>query len=482
MSDPSRAGAEGADALPARRWFSYQPNVTGAGIIASYSRLFWILTVVLGVVAGVSAAALNALLNLAQRIGYGDHGHTFLQAARAAPAWRHFAALLAAAVIVIVGLRLLGRLPASGGTEVSEALWLRQGRLAFRASIARGVLSIVTVGLGVSLGREAAPQLAGAATASKLSEWAKLPLWQRRLLVASGAGAGFAAVYNVPLGGTLFALEVLLGSVAISLVLPALVTSVTATAIAWITLGTGPTYDVPRFAVHPSQIVWAVIVGPLIGLLGVAWVQLIAWATRMRPRRTGRYVAPVVAFSALAALSIPYPQLLGNGKDAVQLAVVGGVSIGTLAVLFALKPLVTAACLGSGSPGGCSRRRSPSACCSRRARDRVDARLARRPRRQLHGDRRRRVPRCGDAGAARGHRARARADAALRRADGADSDRRRGGDDRVPPHGCALDLLGALGSEPGPELSPTASAVALATLHALDDALPAELADRPPAE
>ena len=75
----------------------------------------------LGVVAGVSAAALNALLNLAQRIGYGDHGHTFLQAARAAPAWRHFAALLGAAVIVIVGLRVLGRLPASGGTEVSEA-------------------------------------------------------------------------------------------------------------------------------------------------------------------------------------------------------------------------------------------------------------------------------------------------------------------------------------------------------------------------
>ena len=68
----------------------------------------------------------------------------------------------------------------------------------------------MTVGLGVSLGREAAPQLAGAATASRLAEWAKLPIWQRRLLVASGAGAGFAAVYNVPLGGTLLALEVML--------------------------------------------------------------------------------------------------------------------------------------------------------------------------------------------------------------------------------------------------------------------------------
>jgi CIC family chloride channel protein len=54
----------------------------------------------------------------------------------------------------------------------------------------------------------------------------------------------------------------------------------------------------------------------------------------------------------LVALSIPYPQLLGNGKDIVQLAIVGRFSIGLLAVLFVLKPLVTAACVASGSPGG----------------------------------------------------------------------------------------------------------------------------------
>ena len=67
----------------------------------------------------------------------------------------------------------------------------------------------------------------------------ELPHWQRRLLVASGAGAGFAAVYNVPARGTLLALEVMLGTLALPLVLPALLTSITATAVAWIFLGTG---------------------------------------------------------------------------------------------------------------------------------------------------------------------------------------------------------------------------------------------------
>jgi H+/Cl- antiporter ClcA len=63
-------------------------------------------------------------------------------------------------------------------------------------------------------------------------------------------------------------------------------------------------------------------------------------------------LAPIVIFTALGALAIQYPQLLGNGKELAQLAFVGKLSLGLLAVLFILKPLVTAACLGSGAPGG----------------------------------------------------------------------------------------------------------------------------------
>ncbi len=341
-----------ADKHPRERWFSHQPNVTGQGIIAGYSLRFWRLVVVLGLVTGAGAALLKALLDGVERVSWNYHSGTFLEAVRAAPAWRHVVVLLIAALIVIAGLRLLGRLPGTGGSEVSESLWLRRGRLAFIPSVGRGVLSIVTVGMGVSLGREAAPQLAGAATASRLADWADLPLWQRRLLVASGAGAGFAAIYNVPLGGTLFALEVLLGTLALPLVLPALATSVIATAVAWVTLGTKPTYNVPFYGLSGSHLLWAVLMGPLIGLVAVAWVHLIARANRLRPAGRGRWVAPLVVLGLLGLVSIPYPQLLGNGQDVVQLAVVGDLSIGLLAVLFVLKPLATAGCLGSGALGG----------------------------------------------------------------------------------------------------------------------------------
>lgn len=341
-----------ASRRPSRNWFSPQPNVTGRGIVASYDARFWGIVIVLGVATGIGAAVLVALLHLVEHLAYGYRSGPFLDGVAAAAGWRHVVALVVAAMVLCGGLLLLQRLPTSGGAEVSEALWLRGAKLDWISSVARAVLSIITVGLGVSLGREGAPQLVGAATASRLSAWAALPTWQRRLLVASGAGAGFAAIYNVPLGGSLFALEVLLGTVALPLVLPALATSVIATAVAWITLGTSPTYRLSAYPLHPTQMVWALLVGPLIGVVAIAWVRLVRQAGAMRPQRWGRFAAPLFVFTILGVVSIQYPQLLGNGKGVVQLAALGGLSLGLMIVLLVLKPLATLACLGAGSPGG----------------------------------------------------------------------------------------------------------------------------------
>lgn len=335
-----------------RTWFSPQANVTGRGIVASYSPKFWAIVVVLGVITGLGAAALVGLLHLVEHLAYGYRSGPFLDGVAAAASWRRVAALAVAAGVLAGGMFVLGRLPVSGGIEVSEAVWLRGAHMAVVPSVARGVLSIVTVGLGVSLGREGAPQLVGAAGASWLSDWGRLPTWQRRLLVASGAGAGFAAVYNVPLGGTLFALEVLLGTLALPLALPALATSVIATAVAWIFEGTAPTYRLPSYAIHPQQLAWAALAGPIIGVVAICWVRVIAWAGTHRLQGPRRYIAPFGVFAILGVVAIQYPQLLGNGKGIVQLAAVGSVSFGLLWVLFALKPLATAACLWTGSPGG----------------------------------------------------------------------------------------------------------------------------------
>ena len=335
-----------------RRHFSHQPNVPGRGIVAGYSLRFWGLVVLIGVAAGVGAAVLTLLLNAVQYAAWDYRSGSFLRAVMSATAARHLVVLLAAGVIAGIGALMIVRVRGSGPGEISEALWLGGGHLSFWRCQARGALSIVIVGMGASLGREGAPQLTGAAAASVLSEWAQLPAWQRRLLVACGAGAGMAAVYNVPLGGALFAVEVLLGTLSLPVVLPAVAMSAIATVIAWVAVPDRATYLVPVFHVRASQVVWAVIIGPLAGIVAVGWVRVIAAVNTLKPRRWGRVLAPVVIFTALGAVSITYPQILGNGKDTVALALTNQLGVGLLVALVVLKPLATAACLGSGAPGG----------------------------------------------------------------------------------------------------------------------------------
>jgi len=338
----------------ARSFASPQPNIPGEGILAGYSSRFWAMVVAIGVAAGLAGAGFVALLGAVERLAWRRPASRFLAAVTAASPTRDVIVLAVAGAIAGAGTLALRRLRGSGGGEISEALWLRGARLELGPSLLRGTLSIVTVGLGASLGREAAPQLAGAAFASELCERSgQISQRQRRLLVAAGAGAGMAAVYNVPLGGALFALEVLLGTLALPLVLPALLTSLVATAVAWIVVPTHATYAIGAYHVSAAQIVWAALVGPLAGIAAVLWVRLVAAANRARPRRrAARVAAPLVVFAGLGALAIAYPQLLGNGKELTQVVFVGKLSVGLIAVLLVLKPLVTAACLGSGSPGG----------------------------------------------------------------------------------------------------------------------------------
>jgi H+/Cl- antiporter ClcA len=293
----------------ARSFASPQPNVPGQGILAGYSLRFWGFVVAIGAATGLAGAAFIALLTLVERLAWRRPASQFLAAVTAASTGRDLFVLLAAGAIAGAGTLLVLRLRGSGGGEISEALWLRGGRLELLPSLVRGTLSIITVGMGASLGREGAPQLAGAAFASELCERSKtISHSQRRLLVAAAAGAGMAAVYNVPLGGALFALEVLLGSLALPLVLPALLTSLIATAVAWIVIPTRAPYLVPSYSVAGREIVWAALIGPLAGLTAVLWVRLVARANRSRPaRQTARVLAPIVIFTALGALAIQYP-------------------------------------------------------------------------------------------------------------------------------------------------------------------------------
>ena len=150
----------------------------------------------------------------------------------------------------------------------------------------------------------------------------------------------------------MFALEVLRGALALRFVLPALVTSVVATAISWSFLPDAPTYLIPAYPTSLSSNIWALLAGPVTGLVSVLYVRLVAWADGHKPQRWHRVWVPIVALGMLGAVSIPFPQLLGNGRDVARSAFLGQLGAPLLLALLFLRPAATVLCLGSGAPGG----------------------------------------------------------------------------------------------------------------------------------
>lgn len=311
---------------------------------------FWIAVILTGAGSGLGAVVLTKLLELVQHRIW--RGPDLLTAASSAPAWERVAVLLAAGALTGVGQMILRRLTSGNGIDITEAILEHAGRLPARRTLGSAVLSILVVGMGASLGREGAPKQVGAVLANALSNYARLSDEQRRLLVACGAGAGMAAAYGVPLGGALFALEVLRGVLALRLILPALLACAVAAGVSWLWLPNSPTYLIPAYPSSPSVVCWALLAGPIAGLVSIGFVHLVAWGDRNRPVGWRRLVAPILALGALGVAAISFPQLLGNGKDIAQLAFTNQVAPTLLLALLFLRPMSTILCLGSGVPGG----------------------------------------------------------------------------------------------------------------------------------
>jgi CIC family chloride channel protein len=307
---------------------------------------------VTGVLTGIAGGLLMKLLELSERLAWAGKPDTLAKSVAATSPLHRVLILAGAGALAGLGMWIIRRKSHGGGGDLSSAIWFRSGRMPLIESLARAVLSIVIVGMGASLGREAAPKEAGATFASALSRWLDITPAQRRLLVACGAGAGMAAVYNVPLGGALFGIEVLLGSIAVPLVIPALLTAFLATATSWLLLPDQPTYKIPTYHMSVDEMIWCAVAGPLMGLASVLYVRAINWAGTQKPKPVGIISSPILSFTLLGALAIAFPQLLGNGKDIVQVAFVDHLGLGLALALMALKPLATVACVASGAPGG----------------------------------------------------------------------------------------------------------------------------------
>jgi len=127
-----------------------------------------------------------------------------------------------------------------------------------------------------------------------------------------------AAAHSMPIGGAIFALQVLRGTLSFRLVIPALAAALISAGTVTFIIPNPPTYSIPAYDISAGVIVWALIAAPSFGLFSFLFVPAIAWADRKRPKDWLRFFSPVVVLTIGGLAPIPFPQVLGNGKDITQ--------------------------------------------------------------------------------------------------------------------------------------------------------------------
>ncbi len=308
-----------------------------------------IVTILVGLGGGVSGLLVSLALHALEHLAYGYSSGTFLHGVLGASPARRVIALAIAGVVGALGWWALRRW---GRPVVSVEAGVDGERMPKLVTLANAALQIVIVGLGASIGREVAPRELGAMVAGWLSERAGLTARERRILVACGAGAGLAAVYDVPLGGAVFAVEILLAELSLATALPALATAAIATLVAQLVVPTGPLYTLPKLTLTPTLLVWSVIAGPVIGVAALGFVSATRWALAHRIAGNRILVVMPVVFVAVGLLAIPFPAILGNGKALGQVAFAGTAPLLLMAALLVVKAIATTGTIYSGAAGG----------------------------------------------------------------------------------------------------------------------------------
>jgi H+/Cl- antiporter ClcA len=321
----------------------------------SLSVLFFV-TIIIGIVSGIGGTLLVLLLHFIQHLAYGLHGEpiateNFLAEVSAASTLRKLIALTLCGLIAGVGWWALHRF-SKPLVSIAEAIKSDKPHMPIGTTIVHALLQIITVGLGSPLGREEAPREIGATFACWFAVKSGLGVRDTQIMIACAAGAGLAAVYNLPFAGMMFTLEVLLNTYSWSALIPAITTSAIATVVSWIGLGNAPQYHLPAFTISPPIVIWSILVGPIFGFLAYWFSQIATMAQDKALSNWQLLVLCPLNFVMIGLLAAYFPALLGNGKGPIQLGFNEMLDLRVAVALLGLRILIVWTSFRAGAHGG----------------------------------------------------------------------------------------------------------------------------------
>lgn len=310
------------------------------------------LALVIGILTGLGAVAFRKLINFFHNefFDYGGQLLSFLG--------QYYVIIIPMAGGLIVGpltYFFAREAKGHGVPEVMAAVAVRGGRIRPRIVLVKALASAVCIGSGGSVGREGPIVQIGSAIGSTVGQVFKVSTRKMRALVACGAAGGIAATFNAPIGGVLFALEIILGDFTGDHLMLVIISSVTSAVVSRIMLGNDPAFIVPAYPLnHPAELLLYALLGIVCGVFAVLYIRVlykfedIFNSIKIIPE----YYKPILGGFLIGVIGLKFPQIFGVGYESIEMAITGNMVFSITATLVLLKLLATSITIGSGGSGG----------------------------------------------------------------------------------------------------------------------------------
>lgn len=309
--------------------------------------------VILGIVAGLCTGLVILLFRLAIELPQ----HWLLPSGisedfESLAPWQRFCFPVAGSLILVTLLLAIPRTSRMVGIpHLLERLNYHQGRLSAANLITQFVGATVALGSGHSVGREGPAVYLGGSCGSLIAQWLNLPNNTLRILIGCGSAAAIAAVFNTPLAGVVFAMEVILLEYSILGFIPIIVSAVVADVLVQLVIGRAAELRLPAMSADIlPEIPLVLILGLAIGLVAAAFIYTLQQTLRLR----GMSITLRLIIAGLLAgmVSMAAPGVMGTGYDSIERLFDSAISLELLLLLLVCKTLLTPFVIGLGIPGG----------------------------------------------------------------------------------------------------------------------------------
>ncbi len=277
----------------------------------SERKFLYILSIVVGLLSGLAALILKHLIHFIahELTNVSDMGVNYLYLLYP------FVGILLAVIFVRFFIKDdIGH----GVSKILYSISRKSGKLKPHKMYSSMVASSLTIGFGGSVGAEAPIVLTGASIGSNLARLFKLRYKYVTLMIGCGAAGAIAGIFNAPMAGIVFTLEVLMLDMTMAFLIPLLISAVSATVISFFFMGDAALFKFPEAVHFDINTIWIYLVlGVFTGIVGIYFTRGTMYLESRFKKINNWFVRLSIGAAILGLLIFIFPPLWGEGYDSI---------------------------------------------------------------------------------------------------------------------------------------------------------------------